>query len=725
MESVIRFFRANGLVFFICALLVPLARMISPATVIDGNVNYLAWLPLSVILAVIFLYGCRAVLPLIFAFSVSCLWIWSVTPQDAILFLAGIFGPVLAVCFGLRRCMGTRWRHKLGGRGDRLRIFWLGFFLPCAIKALLSFLGFFFELSNNTAPFSGSTSYLSNVLDIQGLIVSSLIFPIFIYYPLRMLISPVFRRAVWFSIFAPVFRNNDAVKSVGWMAGLVLLLWAFCSPANSELFSASMLPLLFVLFTLGIRIPGAGITAWCWSLTVLLLLEWNKNVVHSTYYSTILVFILSVFIAFTVCLFYMIRMYRLGVRLHHIWRIQALTDPMTWLPNLRSLELHVRQYPQGVLCCLRLNNLSFLDRHYGFMMGVCCKRQVGQLLTPHLRPGERVFQFSECELLLFLHPGEHVQRLNTMLRLLNQQKMPWKGNPLNIEYFASWGKMHRASGGLGQKLGQLSYMAEQATTREPLVSLDAQEEEVVGQPSAQVVLFQKIKQALDNRHLVIVAQPVVGQAGMVYAEVLSRLMVDGDLMMPDTFLPIITQCDLSAHFDMLVMEKMVCWLAEHPEETQGTRFSVNLMPSTLMQRGIASDIIRLFAHHNISPACVVIEVTEAQAFSTAECTMLNIRLLRQAGFRIAIDDFGTGYSNYERLKHLNADIVKIDGCFIRHILTCPEDVIIVQSICALAKFRGLSVVAEFVETEPQRELLYNLGVDYLQGYLVGKPALLA
>ena len=117
-------------------------------------------------------------------------------------------------------------------------------------------------------------------------------------------------------------------------------------------------------------------------------------------------------------------------------------------------------------------------------------------------------------------------------------------------------------------------------------------------------------------------------------------------------------------------------------------------------------------------------MTEAQAFSTAECTMLNIHLLRQAGFRIAIDDFGTGYSNYERLKHLNADIVKIDGCFIRHILTCPEDVIIVQSICALAKFRGLSVVAEFVETEPQRELLYSLGVDYLQGYLVGKPALL-
>lgn len=724
MELVIRFLRANGFVFLLCAILVPLSQMISPVTVIDSNVNYLAWLPLSVILAVIFLHGYRSVFPLIFAFSVSCLWIWSASLQDTLLLGVGVFGPVLAVCIGLRRFMGARWRHKQGGRGDRMRIFWLGFFLPCAIKALLMILGFFFELSNNVVPFSDSVSGLDNVLDIQCLIVSSLIFPAFIYYPLRMLISRAFRRAVWFSGFAPVLQGKHTFKFIGWIAGLVLLLGAFCSPANSELFSACMLPLLFVLFTLGIRTPGAGMTVWCWSLTVLLLLEWNKNVVHSTYYSTILVFILSVFIAFTVCLYYMIRMYRLGVRLHHIWRNQALTDPMTWLPNLRALELHVQQYPQGVLCCLRLNNLSFLGRHYGFMMGVYCKRLVGQLLAPHLRPGEHIFQFSGCELLLFLHPGEHTQRLSNMLRLLNQQKMPWKGNSLNIEHFASWGKITRAPGSLGQKLGQLSYMAEQATTREPLVSLDAQEEEVAGQPSTQVVLFQKIKQALDNRHLVIVAQPVVGKSGMAYAEVLSRLMIDGDLMMPDTFLPIITQCDLSARFDMLVMDKMVCWLAEHPEETQGTRFSVNLMPSTLMQRGIATDIIRLFTHHRISPACIVIEVTEAQAFSTAECTMLNIRLLRQAGFRIAIDDFGTGYSNYERLKHLNADIVKIDGCFIRHILTCPEDVIIVQSICALAKFRGLSVVAEFVETEPQRELLYSLGVDYLQGYLVGKPALL-
>ncbi|SUX84633.1 signal transduction protein [Citrobacter koseri] len=98
-----------------------------------------------------------------------------------------------------------------------------------------------------------------------------------------------------------------------------------------------------------------------------------------------------------------------------------------------------------------------------------------------------------------------------------------------------------------------------------------------------------------------------------------------------------------------------------------------------------------------------------------------MRNLRNFGFRIAIDDFGTGYANYERLKRLRADIIKIDGCFIKDIMTDSLDAMIVKSITDLAKAKSLCVVAEFVETPEQRELLLSLGVNYLQGYLIGRP----
>ncbi len=102
--------------------------------------------------------------------------------------------------------------------------------------------------------------------------------------------------------------------------------------------------------------------------------------------------------------------------------------------------------------------------------------------------------------------------------------------------------------------------------------------------------------------------------------------------------------------------------------------------------------------------------------------MHNIQLLSEFGCAIAIDDFGTGYANYERLKSLQADIVKIDGCFVHEIESDQLDAIIVKSIIEIARAKQLTVVAEYVETEAQKAMLLALGVDYLQGYLIGKTA---
>ena len=89
---------------------------------------------------------------------------------------------------------------------------------------------------------------------------------------------------------------------------------------------------------------------------------------------------------------------------------------------------------------------------------------------------------------------------------------------------------------------------------------------------------------------------------------------------------------------------------------------------------------------------------------------------------MAIDDFGTGYASYARLKNVSADILKIDGSFIRNIATSSLDYQIVASICHLARMKNMRVVAEFVENEEIREAAISLGIDYLQGYCIGKPA---
>lgn len=713
-------------IFIISTVLIAVSRHFSPSTWLDDEPNYLSWLPLSVIISVLLLWGRTAAIPLTIATVTVYLWLFPAeSPWLTLLFIGCVLVPVIAVCGALRRWAGRRWRYDIMGRNGTILICALGFAAPCLIKALMYLTGMFVSFPDELSPYFGMTSYLFNVIDVQSLVISSLVFSPPVYYALRILLSPAFRRAMWLVRIKPYFSPASRTKTVVWLSALFFLMWMFCSPVSSELFSAYMLPLLFFIFTVGIRSPGATFIAILWAISAFALIQCNKNFVHSINYGPVLAFTLSIFIAFTVCLYYMIRIYNRGARLQRVWHNHALTDPMTWLPNLRALDAHMKTHPGGILCCIRLNNLEFLGRHYGFLMRAHCKSLLDQTLSVHLRPNERVFQFIGCEVLLYLHEGNHEKRLRQMVSILNARRVPWKEQQLTIEHMAAWGRIMPGPGELNRLLGQLSYLAEQTNALEPVIGLDTQPESVMSVTSGQVELFQKIKQALDNGQLLLVGQPIVGRSGERYDEILSRLMVDGRIMMPDTFLPIITQCDLSVHFDMLVMAKLLNYLSSPVARGEKRRFSVNLMPVTLMQNGAAQRIVRLFAESQVDASRIVIEVTEEQAFSTAEHTARNIQLLRQAGFMIAIDDFGTGYSNYERLKRLDADIIKIDGCFIRNITSSTEDVIIVQSICALAKYRGLDVVAEFVETAAQRELLFNLGVDYLQGYLVGKPELLA
>ena len=115
-------------------------------------------------------------------------------------------------------------------------------------------------------------------------------------------------------------------------------------------------------------------------------------------------------------------------------------------------------------------------------------------------------------------------------------------------------------------------------------------------------------------------------------------------------------------------------------------------------------------------------ITEEQAFSNSGTSINNIQQLRDYGFRIAIDDFGTGYASYARLKSVDADILKIDGDFIRNIVNNSLDYQIVASICHLARMKKMLVVAEYVETEEIRSAVHALGIDYVQGYLIGRPA---
>lgn len=723
MKSIINI---NGKSFLLalalCMIVVPFSRLISPKSVVDGFEVYLAWMPLSVMLAIVLLFGRQAILPIIISFAILNEWNLQLSAsQDVILLFCQVFST-LAVCAILRWQVGRRWRYHVPSRFMAARIAWLGFALPLAIKLSMFLAGYFCDFPVTLANFTDRGSVIYHIVDVQSLVCAVIIFTMLFYYPLRMIINPNYARAFWRRNMLNSFSSRNLLFTSALLLCLIFVLFLLCIPFTSDIIAGYLVPVIFILFTIGISRFRYPLIVLGWAVSALLLLTYNSNFLQGVQNGYSLAFVLSVLISFAICLAYMSRIYQRSEWLKRGWQERALVDPLTGLRNLRALESFLMDNKGTTLSCLRMDNLEFLSRHYGLMMRVQCKRAIIRQLQPLLMRNEQVFQIPGNELVIVLSGPEPGARLQHIVDHLNSRKIYWNNTGLDIEFGAAWGGVEYKCGeSLYHTLGQLSWLAEKSCPAHQVLSLNNSQETVSGQTTERVLMLSRVKQALEESGLRLYAQPIQRGDGVGYHEILSRLESDGEILTPDKFLPLVAQFNLSRRFDISVVEALLAWLQDHPSDALCPRFSVNLMPLTLMQKEVAAEIIDLFERYQVKPQTVIIEVTEEQAFSNSEVSIANIQQLRHYGFKLAIDDFGTGYANYERLKRLQADVIKIDGCFVKDICSDTMDAMIVKSICNLAKTRSLCVVAEYVETEEQREMLLASGVDYLQGYLVGKP----
>lgn len=704
----------------ICLIAVPVSRYLSPRAIVNEHDVYLAWLPLSVMLAIMLLLGRRGILPILISFMVANIFNVNLAPlQYSVLLFCQTFS-VFAACGVLRLLLGRRWRYCMPNRHIGLRIFWLGFMVPIGIKMSMYLAGYFFDFPVTISTFFGEGTVIYNVVDIQSLICAAMIFTMMFYYPLRMIINPRYAIKFWRRSVKPVFLHKKSLYIFVWLILLIAIIAILCAPFESPVIAGYLMPIIFILFTLAISRLSYALISLLWATSALLLLTYNYNFLNGVESGHSLSFILSVLISFAICLLYMSRIYQRSEWLKQGWQDRALTDPLTGLPNIRALDDFLLDHPDAKVCCLRMDNLEFLSRHYGILMRVHCKRMITSSLQPLLQKDETLFQLPGSELVLVLLGQGTAERLQHMVDRLNSRKIFWNNTGLDIEFGASWGMVENGEK-LHHTLGQLSWLAEQSCGAHNVLALTNSLEAASGQTTERVLMLARIKHALEAGQFHLYAQPIQKADGSGYYEILARMESEGEIITPDRFIPLIAQFNLSHRFDMCVMEKLLLWLRDHPATQAGARFSVNLMPLTLMQNEVATEICALFERYGVAPQAVVIEITEEQAFSNSGCSIHNIQQLRDYGFRIAIDDFGTGYANYERLRRLQADIIKIDGCFVKDICTDDMDAMIVQSICNLAKTKSLCVVAEYVETPAQREMLLRFGVDYLQGYLIGKP----
>ena len=149
--------------------------------------------------------------------------------------------------------------------------------------------------------------------------------------------------------------------------------------------------------------------------------------------------------------------------------------------------------------------------------------------------------------------------------------------------------------------------------------------------------------------------------------------------------------------------------------------AVNVSALEFRHHRLVDTLTKALADFNVAPHELEIELTESVLMTDTDTTQRIVERLHGLGLRLVVDDFGTGYSSLSYLKHLRPSKIKIDRSFIRDLPADDEDRVLVRAIAQLARTLGISVVAEGVETEAQREFLCGIGCDVLQGYLISRP----
>jgi diguanylate cyclase (GGDEF)-like protein len=256
------------------------------------------------------------------------------------------------------------------------------------------------------------------------------------------------------------------------------------------------------------------------------------------------------------------------------------------------------------------------------------------------------------------------------------------------------------------------------------LSFHSMSDQDVEQMAADVNWVSKLREAIDNNLLMLRYQPIVciATGETTHHEVLLRMRSDnGAMISPDAFLPAAIRFGLMAEIDTWLIETAIAELARYRKEAPDLRFSVNLSANAFEAENLTAFVRSQLERHSVSPDSVTFEITESLAMRHLNHVERQIAGLRELGCEVSLDDFGTGYSSFSHLQMLPVDYIKIDGSFIKDLVRNPVDQKMVRMIGEIGRAAGMKTVAEYVQSGSAFTLLGSLGIDYAQGFYIGRP----
>jgi PAS domain S-box-containing protein len=229
----------------------------------------------------------------------------------------------------------------------------------------------------------------------------------------------------------------------------------------------------------------------------------------------------------------------------------------------------------------------------------------------------------------------------------------------------------------------------------------------------------RVRDSLDNGRFVLYSQPIVDLSTyeVIQHELLIRMISpEGDVIMPDEFLPTAEEYGLVTEIDRWVVNETARLAA------LGHAVEFNVSAKSVTDPNMLAMIVNAIEAHGASPGNMVCEITETALVRDIEAAEVFVRGLNDIGCQVALDDFGAGYGGFNNLKRLPVSYVKIDREFVRDLRDELSSQHVVSAVVNLARAFGMQTIAEGAEDDETLRLLRELGVNHVQGYIIGRPS---